>query len=497
MVEPIETAEVPLIAGDPGARNKSPSRRGRRGRVLIWIAGCLVVVLIGLGIAAQIAMDRAEPILLARVIETLSTRYDSRVELDHFHVSVVRGFEAEGNGLRLYPRRFLATAPLISIANFSFRVSWASVFHSPMHVGQVTVEGMTIDIPPKEEREATSASAPVAPAPASQVPGHQPGIKIYVDEVIIRNVRLLVRNGKPGKLPLDFEISRVVLHSVGPGQPMRFEATLVNPKPIGNIQSSGYFGPFQQENPGETPVRGSYSFTHADLATFKGIGGILSSSGKYAGPLNQLVVDGEASVPEFRLDTGNHPMPLHTIFHAVVDGTSGDTYLRPVEAQLGRSSFTVNGSVVKVPGPYGTLHGHDITLDVAMDRARIEDFLKLAVNTVPPVMNGNLSMRARIYLPPGNVPVTDKLRLNGNFEVSGAYFSSDKIQEKIDLLSQLGQGHPKDPDLHVSPPPPEVKAPADVKGDVLLNLVTAEISSAHLKVPVKTALIGDRHIAGR
>ena len=98
------------------------------------------------------AMDRAEPILRARVIETLSARYDSRVELDHFHVSVVRGFEAEGNDLRLYPRRFLATAPLISIAKFGFRVSWASVFHSPMHVGQVTVEGMTIDIPPKQER---------------------------------------------------------------------------------------------------------------------------------------------------------------------------------------------------------------------------------------------------------------------------------------------------------------------------------------------------------
>ena len=152
MVEPIETAEVLLIAGDPGARNKSPSRRGRRGRVLIWIAGCLVVVLIGLGIAAQIAMDRAEPILRARVIETLSTRYDSRIELDHFHVSVVRGFEAEGNGLRLYPRRFLATEPLIRSQSSASVCRGQACFHSPMHVGQVTVEGMTINIPPKEER---------------------------------------------------------------------------------------------------------------------------------------------------------------------------------------------------------------------------------------------------------------------------------------------------------------------------------------------------------
>ena len=158
-------------------------------------------------------------------------------------------------------------------------------------------------------------------------------------------------------------------------------------------------------------------------------------------------------------------MPLHTIYHAIVDGMTGDTYLKQVQAQLGRSPFVVNGSIVKVPGGDGKLHGHDITLDVAMDRARIEDFLKLAVRTDPPVMNGNLRMTARIFLPPGDVQVTDKLQLNGNFEVSGAYFSSDKIQEKIDLLSQLGQGHPKDPDLKVrSSANPEVKAPAGSAG---------------------------------
>ena len=118
-----------------------------------------------------------------------------------------------------------------------------------------------------------------------------------------------------------------------------------------------------------------------------------------------------------------------------------------------------------------------------MDRARIEDFLKLAVRTDPPVMNGNLHMKARIFIPPGNVPVTDKIQLNGNFEVSGAYFSSDKIQDKIDLLSRLGQGHPKDPDLHVSPPQPEVKAPAEVQGDFALANGSMSFSDLNFSVP--------------
>ena len=67
--------------------------------------------------------------------------------------------------------------------------------------------------------------------------------------------------------------------------------------------------------------------------------------------------------------------------------------------------------------------------------------------------------------------------------MSGAYFSSDKIQDKIDLLSQLGQGHPKDPDLHVSPPQPEVKAPADVQGDFILANSSMTFSDLNFSVP--------------
>ncbi len=485
----VDSTQTTAALPNAGTGKMPRAGRRRKRRLLLWTAACFIAVLMGLGIAAQIAMNRAEPILRARVIETLSTRYDSRVELDQFHVSVVRGFEAEGGGLRLYPRKSLATQPLIAIAKFAFRVSWLSVLDTPMHVGQVTVEGMAINIPPKEPRgpSAPPSAPPSLQPPAGQNPTHQAGIKMYVDEVIIRNVRLLIGTSKPGKLPLDFEISRIALHSIGPGKPMQFEATLVNPKPIGNIQSSGYFGPFQEDSPGETPVSGSYSFTHADLATFKGIGGILASTGKYQGPLNHLAVDGEANVPDFRLTTGNHPMPLHTVFHAIVDGMTGDTYLQPVQAQLGRSRFTVNGSVVKARDAAGRPHGKDITLDVVMDSARIEDFLKLAVRTDPPVMNGSLRMKARIYIPAGDVPVPDKLQLNGNFDVSQASFNGPQIQQKINLLSRSGQGHPKDPDLHVTPPQPESDAPAEMKGD--FNLAAGRMDFPNLEFAVPGAKI--------
>jgi hypothetical protein len=457
VAEELEAGAARKAGGNSAPGGRLARRKGGKRRFFLWIGGIFVVLAIGLGTAAQIAIDRAEPVLRSRVIDTLATRFDSRVTLGEFHVSVIKGFEAEGTELRLYPRRFVTETPLIAIERFSFRVSWASLLRVPMHVGRVTVDGLAISIPPKEERLPDTAKGEVkseASAKGNAVTGsvdrtqaanvsaggtNHPGIKIVADEVVIRNTRLLIGTSKPGKLPLDFEISRVVLEKVGPGQPMKFDATLVNPKPVGEIQSSGYFGPFQQESPGETPVRGSYFFNHANLATFKGIAGTLSSTGKYQGPLNRLTVDGQVSVPDFRLDTGNHPMPLHAVFHSTVDGMTGDTYLQPVDAELGGSRFSVSGAIVKVAGGDGRPHGHNISLDVAMTGARIEDFLKLAVRTDPPVMNGRLRMDAKVVIPPGEGPVTERLRLNGKFEIAGAAFNNEKIQGKVNLLSQTLQ----------------------------------------------------------
>jgi hypothetical protein len=216
---------------------------------------------------------------------------------------------------------------------------------------------------------------------------------------------------------------------------MAFHAILTNPKPIGDIDSTGHFGPFNTESPGDTPIDGAYNFSHADLNSLKGIGGILSSQGKYVGTLNNMVVDGETDTPDFVLDTGTHPMPLHTKFHAIVDGTNGDTYLQPVDAELGHSHIVATGKVVLVRG-----QGHHIALDVVVGPARIEDMLRLGVKTMPPVMDGSLNLKTKLDIPPGKVSVTQKIRLKGNFQVLDATFSNDKVQAKVDELSLRSQG---------------------------------------------------------
>jgi hypothetical protein len=186
-------------------------------------------------------------------------------------------------------------------------------------------------------------------------------------------------------------------------------------------------------------VTGKYTFQHADLDPIKGIGGTLHSVGDFTGRLDRIEVHGTADVPNFSLDTANHPVPLHTQFSAIVDGTTGDTYLQPVEAKLGKSQFSCRGEVVNVKGK-----GHIIDLDVDVPAGRIEDFLQLAVKTQPVVMTGVLAMKTKLHIRAGKESVTQKLGLNGGFTLKQMHFTNPEVQDKVDMLSLRAQGDPKD-----------------------------------------------------
>ena len=229
---------------------------------------------------------------------------------------------------------------------------------------------------------------------------------------------------------------------------MGFEAELTNPRPVGTIHTKGSFGPWHVDDPGESPVTGDYLFQNADLSGFKGIAGILSSTGHYQGTLREMVVDGETDTPDFRLTRFGTALPLHTSFHAIVDGTNGDTRLEPVEAVLGQSHFWTRGQIVRVaPVMDGQAlrraGGHDIALTLNVDRGRIEDFLRLASHSGTPLLTGALTMKARLEIPPGPVAVDERLKLDGTFVLDSVQFASPKIQDRIGELSARGLGQPK------------------------------------------------------
>jgi hypothetical protein len=142
-------------------------------------------------------------------------------------------------------------------------------------------------------------------------------------------------------------------------------------------------------------------------------------------------------------------MPLETTFQATVDGTNGDTWLHPVRATLGQSHFTAEGEVVGIPPetlPNGTTRpgGHQIALNVSIDRQRMEDFLRLTSKSGSPVVTGELTLKTTLAIPPGAEPVPEKIKLNGKFLLEDAEFTSTKVQNDVGELSMRGQGQPKD-----------------------------------------------------
>jgi hypothetical protein len=442
------------------------ARRGsRRWR---WVAGILVIIIAIVAICVRIVIDRAQPILRTRVIETLSARFKSRVELADFHVWIANGVHVEGKGLEIYgltdPNPSQAgVQPLLKIGEFRFQTALRSLFRTPIHVDTIYLSGLTMNIPPKNNRQQMTSM---------QKSGGK--MSIFVDNFVCVDTKLVINTAKPGKAPLDFDISDLRMKDIGPGQPLRFNATLVNPKPVGDIHSTGQFGPFNEESPRDSAVAGNYSFTNADLGTLKGIGGILSSTGVYKGTLGRIEVEGHTDTPDFRIATSGHPVPLHTDFHAIVDGTDGDTYLDPVKATVLHSSFTATGKIVRVDNP----HGHDIELDVLLGHATIEDLLTLGVKTDPPIMTGAVAMHTKLSLQPGEADVANRLNLTGTFHIPAGHFTSDKIQNRIDSLSLRSQGKVNRPQQYS-----DVDVPSDLQGAFALREGVLSFSSLRFVIP--------------
>jgi hypothetical protein len=402
-------------------------------------------------------LRRAEPYLRARIVTGLENRFHARVELDNFHVSLVDGLWAEGKGLRIWPPARVAGVgvpagegePLIRLKEFRFHAPLSYRPGKPIDISVVELKGLSIDLPPRSHFEHGVADYAGGSGAAGKPKGAMAGlVRFKVETLECTGAELVMETSKPGKLPLDFLIAHLKLTNIAAGGAMGFDAELTNPRPVGLIHTTGSFGPWQTADPGESPITGDYRFEHADLGNFKGIAGILSSTGHFQGTLRDLVVDGQTQTPDFRLTHFGNAMLLTTRFHAFVDGTNGDTWLEPVDATLGHSHFTVKGQIVRVMvkdagGPPHSA-GHDIALTVNVDKARIEDFLRLAGRTDKVLLTGDVRVKTKLHIPPGPAPVHERLKLAGTFVLDKALFTSEKIQGRIAELSLRGQGRPGD-----------------------------------------------------
>ena len=368
------------------------------------------------------------------VTQVLQERFHSDVELADLQIKLVPHLSVTGHNLSLRYHGRTDIPPLIQIASFSLSSGYPGLFSPVKHFPLLRIENLRITIPP---RDSAHVEAPHENSPLPTQISHA-----VIDRVICEHADILILPRKPGSPPLDWNIHNLTLTSVNSSKPIPFRGNLTNGKPIGEIATQGTFGPWNAEDPGGTPVSGEYKFTDADLSPLPGIGGILSSTGKYTGALAELEVDGETDTPNFSLDAVGTPIPLHTEFLATVNGTNGDTLLHPVTAMLAQSAIIAEGKVVRSSGT----PGHLISIEAMVPDGRIQDFLKLATHAAKPVLSGPVQIRAKLVMPPGKERALEKISLDGEFGVEGGKWSSPEMRGKLEALSRRALGKPEVPD---------------------------------------------------
>ncbi len=386
-------------------------------------------------------ITRLTPHVRDRVLEALNGRFQSQVQIETLQVAIFPTPEVSGTGLELRHNGRTDVAPLITVRSFAGRAGLAGLIATPLSLSSVDLEALTIHVPPGGVRtgeRTTPASAGQSDSASGRARSRLPSL--VIGRITATHALVEIASRDALKPPRRFDIHDLVMNEFRPDAPAGFKASLTNPVPRGDIQTSGEFGPWKAADPAQTPVRGRFEFKNANLDTIKGLGGILTSLGEYSGVLERIAVSGETDTPAFQLDSGRRAVPLKTRFRAVVDGTNGNTVLESVDGTLAQTPIHARGAIIREKG----VKGRRIALDVSIDGGRMEDVLRLAVDSAQPPLTGRVSVASKVLVPPGEGKVIDRLQLDGRFTLAEARFTSYDVQKKITMLSHRARGETDD-----------------------------------------------------
>jgi hypothetical protein len=451
----------------------------RVGKMAILLGIVLVVLTVTLFVTVLMLPPLSQEKARARLVAALSERFDAKVELKELRLQVVPTLRVEGWGLTIRHRGRTDVPPLVTVPHFSAESSLAAFLHR--HVSRVQIEGLDIEIPPDRNSGQNGAK----PDNDSDEAASRPSLarRVIVDDLYAMGARLTIIPSEEGKEPKVWEIHDLHMKSLASDHAMPFEATLTNAVPPGEIATRGSFGPWQPDEPGNTPLDGVFTFEKVNLGVFNGISGILSAHGNFGGKLERIDVHGETDTPQFRIvKTGGHPVPMHTTYHAIVDGTNGNTFLDEVNAKILNTTILAKGGVIGKPH----VEGRTVSLDVTIDSGRLEDIMRMVVKTPKAPMTGGLRLNTTFVLPPGDADVVKKLRLDGRFSLTGARFTNDDVQKKIVELSRRGSGKVGDRAAEMEP----AKVTSKFEGRFKLGDGALDIPNVTFDVPGATVQLG-------
>jgi hypothetical protein len=384
------------------------------------------------------------------VLEDLSEASDSSVTIQSYHPTY---FPVPG--CVLYGVQFRhgkEHRELITIQKLRIMGSYSGV--PRQYVPRIVAEGARVIIPPF----------------GSNTIFHSQHSNIKIGEIVANGTLVQFASSDPRENPFTFDVHEALLSDVRWGSPIAYRLRFHNPNPPGEILVNGKFGAWADGHPNDTPISGDYIFEKADLGSYDGIDGTLSSSGRFEGVLKHINVSGTTDTPNFEVTSGGHKVDLKTQFRAYVDGTNGDTFLNHVEAKFGKTTVSVEGSIAHADD-----HAGKVTkLRLKSRTGRVEDLLGLFVTNPQSPMVGPISLDAHAELASGDDPFLDRLRIGGGFLIRQGGFTNSDTQLDVDKLSAGARGKNKDtPDDVVT----------DLTGQTEMEHAVANFSDIDFRIP--------------
>jgi hypothetical protein len=447
-------------------------------RRIIWGLILVAVALVAGLLVATARLFRPESIN-ALVSRKLAEHLNLDAHVDDIHVTWLPRPRVTGSGLTLRIPGRPDLPPFVRIAHFYADIGLLSA--ARRHVDTLHVDGLQIAVPPGKARDGLQDLPDTTPDDALT---RSVFSDIVVDHLVTHDAQLIFVPREPDATPLTFDIHTLEMSTVGFDRPLPYDAELTNPVPRGLVDAHGTFGPWNKDDPDATPLRGEYTFRHADLSTINGIGGTLTSTGRFTGRMTAIAVTGQADVPDFSLDLGGPPVALTSTFTATVNGTDGSTRLDRVEAKILNTSISASGAITNLAGP----GRHDVAIETHVADGRIEDLLAMVLDTPKPVMIGSVHADATLQLPPGEARVRNRIRVTGRFGLARTTFTNESVRSKLEELSRRSQGKDEDDPLG--------RVLTNLSGRLVLENGTARLTGMRFQVPGATiALDGTYRLA--
>jgi hypothetical protein len=421
-------------------------------------------------ISAEVLLTRFFPFSEKNVIESLVETFPSNLKINHFRPVYFPRPGCEADGVTFSSKSASpGQPPVVTIQKLIIQGNYANFLFRPHHVSRVILESLRIQVPPLGKD--------------GKFTGGYADSQTTIGE-LVANGAVLEFARKSKKPPVRFDIHELSLASVSAKDGMSYNVRMQNPEPRGEIRSSGHFGPFNSDNPGQTALSGTYSFHRGDLSVFDGIAGIVSSEGKFSGHLEHVDAQGTTDVPDFEVDRSGYKGHLATHFEGSLNGTNGDVVLNDVNATYLNTKITAKGTVANKEG----FDGKVTTLDMAVHEGRLQDILRLIVKEGRPPMTGAITMQAHVTVPPEGKPFLQEVIVQGDFEIGNGHFENPSKQQRVDELSDTARGVKKSQREQDKNSPGE-NVVARGGGHVDLKNGVATITNLSFAVPGADALV--------